>query len=240
MAGKKTFVAGEVLLAQDVNDYLMDQSVMNFASDAARSSAIPTPTEGMVSYVSDTGSESPTSTIPQIQAYTGSAWQNMDGMTLLATVPVTSATTLTVDNVFVETFDNYKMILNMSAVGTGGFINMQYRNATPATLGTNDYYWVQNATSASTNVPANLNTQPSLRVATVGVSQFYAETNVYTPFPASRDTWSENKSITYDGTAYRIAQVGGQYALSASVRGFVINFPGASTGSVSVYGMRKS
>jgi hypothetical protein len=65
MAGKKTFVAGEVLTAQDVNDYLMDQSVMTFASDAARSSAIPTPTQGMISYQTDTDA---------IEAYDGSNW----------------------------------------------------------------------------------------------------------------------------------------------------------------------
>jgi hypothetical protein len=53
MAGKKTFVAGDVLLAQDLNDYLMDQSVMNFGGSAARSSAIPTPTSGMVTYLTD-------------------------------------------------------------------------------------------------------------------------------------------------------------------------------------------
>jgi hypothetical protein len=64
-AGKKTFVAGEVLLAQDVNDYLMDQSIMNFASDAARGSAIPTPTEGMLALSKD---------IDEIDYYNGSAW----------------------------------------------------------------------------------------------------------------------------------------------------------------------
>jgi hypothetical protein len=66
MAGKKTFVAGEVLTAQDVNDYLMDQSVMNFASSAARSSAIPTPTEGMTSYVADD---------KRIEAYDADGWR---------------------------------------------------------------------------------------------------------------------------------------------------------------------
>jgi hypothetical protein len=63
--GKKTFVAGEVLVAQDVNDFLMDQTVMNFASDAARSSAIPTPTEGMLALSKDT---------QEINYYNGSAF----------------------------------------------------------------------------------------------------------------------------------------------------------------------
>ena len=61
MAGRKTFTAGEVLQAADVNDYLMDQSVMVFAGTAARGSAIPSPTEGMVTYLADAD---------QVQVYT--------------------------------------------------------------------------------------------------------------------------------------------------------------------------
>jgi len=53
LSGRKVFTAGEVLQAADVNDYLMDQSVMVFAGTAARGSAIPSPTEGMVTYRSD-------------------------------------------------------------------------------------------------------------------------------------------------------------------------------------------
>jgi preprotein translocase subunit YajC len=52
--GRKTFTAGEVLTAANVNGYLMDQSVMVFADSTARGSAIPTPTEGMVTYLEDT------------------------------------------------------------------------------------------------------------------------------------------------------------------------------------------
>jgi hypothetical protein len=64
-SGKKTFTAGDVLTASDVNNYLMDQTVMVFAGTAARSSAIPTPSEGMVSYQKDTDA---------IEAYDGSNW----------------------------------------------------------------------------------------------------------------------------------------------------------------------
>jgi hypothetical protein len=53
LSGRKVFTAGEVLQAADVNDFLMDQSVMVFAGTAARGSAIPSPTEGMVTYLED-------------------------------------------------------------------------------------------------------------------------------------------------------------------------------------------
>jgi hypothetical protein len=50
---RKVFVAGEILTAADVNTNLMDQAVMSFAGTAARGSAIPSPVEGMVTYLND-------------------------------------------------------------------------------------------------------------------------------------------------------------------------------------------
>lgn len=63
---RKVFVAGEILTAADVNTNLMDQAVMSFASSAARGSAIPTPVEGMASYLNDQN---------VLSLYDGSAWQ---------------------------------------------------------------------------------------------------------------------------------------------------------------------
>jgi hypothetical protein len=53
---RKVFTAGEVLAAADVNNFLMDQSVMSFAGTAARGSAIGTAVEGMVTYLEDSNS----------------------------------------------------------------------------------------------------------------------------------------------------------------------------------------
>jgi hypothetical protein len=64
-AGKKTFTAGETLTASDVNNYLMDQSVMVFGGTAARSSAVPTPSEGMIAVTTDND---------ELDYYDGSAW----------------------------------------------------------------------------------------------------------------------------------------------------------------------
>lgn len=67
-AGKKTFVNGDVLTASQVNTYLMEQAVMRFASASARTTAIPSPTEGMTSYLDDTNT---------LAIYDGSAWQTV-------------------------------------------------------------------------------------------------------------------------------------------------------------------
>jgi hypothetical protein len=52
--GKKTFTAGDILTASQVNGYLMDQSVMTFADSASRGSAVTVPSDGMMSYLQDT------------------------------------------------------------------------------------------------------------------------------------------------------------------------------------------
>jgi hypothetical protein len=62
---RKTFVSGEILTASDVNTFLGDQAVMVFDDSAARGSAIPTPSEGMVTYLSD---------VNRVEVYTGAAF----------------------------------------------------------------------------------------------------------------------------------------------------------------------
>jgi hypothetical protein len=65
-AGYKLFNTGDVLTAAQVNTYLNEQTVMVFASSAARTSALTSVlAEGMVSYLQDTNS---------VEVYDGSAW----------------------------------------------------------------------------------------------------------------------------------------------------------------------
>jgi len=55
MSPYKLFSSGEVLTASDLQTYSVDQSVMTFASSADRTTALPTPSQGMVSFLSDSG-----------------------------------------------------------------------------------------------------------------------------------------------------------------------------------------
>jgi hypothetical protein len=65
---RKVFTAGEVLTAADVNSNLMDQAVMTFADAAARTSAIASPTEGMITYLNSTDT---------LQFWSGTAWTDL-------------------------------------------------------------------------------------------------------------------------------------------------------------------
>ena len=66
MSGYKTFQAGERLFASDVNQFLMEQSVMRFADATARTTALASVlAEGMLTYNEATGA---------LERYDGTAW----------------------------------------------------------------------------------------------------------------------------------------------------------------------
>lgn len=65
-SGFKTFASAEVLTAANVNDYLMEQAVMTFATATARDAALVTAkVEGMVAYLEDTD---------RLTVYDGAEW----------------------------------------------------------------------------------------------------------------------------------------------------------------------
>jgi hypothetical protein len=52
-AGFKLFQDGNVLLASEVQDFMMDQQIMVFADSTARDAAITSPSEGMFAFIKD-------------------------------------------------------------------------------------------------------------------------------------------------------------------------------------------
>jgi len=64
-AGYRTFTAGEVLTAANVQTFLQDQVVAVYADAAAGSAALPSPAEGQFRYLRDTD---------DFQVFSGSAW----------------------------------------------------------------------------------------------------------------------------------------------------------------------
>jgi hypothetical protein len=76
-AGYKLFNTGDVLTAQQVNEYLQQQTVMVFANSTARTTALSgVLAEGMMSYLQDTNA---------VQVYNGSAWVGVGGSSPLTT-----------------------------------------------------------------------------------------------------------------------------------------------------------
>jgi hypothetical protein len=63
--GRKIFVAGDILTAAEVQGYLQDQAIMVFDDSSARTTAIPTPTQGMFAYLKSDST---------LYTYDGSNW----------------------------------------------------------------------------------------------------------------------------------------------------------------------
>jgi hypothetical protein len=165
----KVFTNGSVLPASDVNDYLMRQSVMVFATSAARASAITAPNEGMLTWVED---------INQFEFYNGTAWVDLTdepsgwsdksanysivaadlGSTIRSTG---SAITITIDNVLTSQGDRIDFIqagagqitfaagsgVTLSSKSAALKTNGQYSAASVVFGGTGVYYLIGNITA---------------------------------------------------------------------------------------------
>ena len=119
--GRKTFNAGDVLTAAQVQGYLQDQSIMVYAGSAARGTGIASPSEGMFVYLSETNI---------FTFYDGAAWQTYPAS--LTNTVITNGTVNT------STFNGgtaFNMILDapeenflISATASGGTVNLDTQN----------------------------------------------------------------------------------------------------------------
>jgi hypothetical protein len=126
-SGYRTFTAGEVLTASNVQNYLQDQVVMTFGGSAARSSAIGTANfeEGMTSYLTDTD---------KLEVYNGTNWVSVaptstQGLTLINTTSFSAVSSFSLPaNTFTSTYDNYQLKVVFTP-STGNQINLRGRTS---------------------------------------------------------------------------------------------------------------
>lgn len=79
-----TIVAGTTITASWANASVRDQVVTPFASAAARTSAVSSPVEGMISYISDDN---------YVEVYNGSAWVNTTPVSAVVDTEETTTST---------------------------------------------------------------------------------------------------------------------------------------------------
>jgi len=136
--GKKTFAVNEILTAADVNGYLMEQSVMVFDDDTARTNGLASPSEGMITYLkSDDG----------LYKYDGSSWISIQADT--ATFMPKSGGTFTGEVTFSSAITTSAGIIepSVSSYGTFTETDNMIRNITASTAdptgGTDGDVWLK-------------------------------------------------------------------------------------------------
>ena len=230
----KVFTNGSVLNASEINENLMRQSVAVFSNAAARTAAITSPVEGQLSYLEDTN---------LYQHWDGSAWVSPFGLTLVSRTNFTNQSTVTVNNVFSATYDNY--IIDLTFVQNTSASDMTWtlvNGGTPAasnwghsTLGlarTSGVLTTHNSGAINAAAPYFFPVNAS---ANIGI-----KINLYSPFITAR-------TLTFAESMANASGFGENHAIWShaqlnnftSYEGFRITASaGTMTGSLRIYGVR--
>jgi hypothetical protein len=228
------FATGEVLTAAKANGYLASQSVMVFASAAARTSAIASPQEGMISYLKDTN---------ETQFYTGSAWSNVgagaaQALTLITTTTFSNVASQAFDGIFTSTYKTYFVAINnIIAANALDDLQLQFRYAGPTTQ-TTSYYGSAFAVdpNAGTAGTASFNaSQVTLATQTGGTDK--GAGIIYFNHVGDGATVPSFHGRFMDPSGNQVI-FGGKVDSSRSYTGFLLKSSSTNiTGSVSIYGL---
>jgi hypothetical protein len=248
--GRKTFTAGAVLAAADVQSYLQDQSVMVFDSSAARSSAIGTAvSEGMVSYLKDTD---------LVESYNGSAWSSIapastSGLNLVTPTSVagtgvtfsggavsfSASTSVSVNGCFTSTYENYQIMVYLANASASAAIHLRFR-ASGADNSSANYarskFYITNA-NASGSDSGSTGANEFILTDSIGSNSAALTLNVYQPQVAQK---TMHQTISTTGTGNTQLNTGSM-TVTTSYDGFtILPASGNVTGVLRVYGMRNS
>ena len=240
-SGFRTFTAGEVLTASNVQNYLMDQSVMVFGGSAARSSAIGTANfeEGMVSYLTDTD---------KVEAYNGTDWVSVapttsQGLTLINTTSFSGAVSHSFGSdaspIFSSSYRMHRIILsNVASTTTDQTISFRFRANTTDFTGAN--YENQLLSAASTTVSASRTsgqTSANIGIASVSTVNSLIIVEVQNAMQTSGNKHLQSSGTNVvNGVGVQILSRACSIVNNAAYNGFTI-FAGTNiSGQMSVYG----
>ncbi len=226
--GRKEFNAGDILLASEVQGYLQDQAVMVFDDAAARGSAIPSPSEGMLTYNKDTSG---------LELYDGSAFGPVGsdaGLIHINTTTFSAVASQSVNDVFSATYKNY-LIKVVGTIASGNDVAIRFRVS--GTDSTANYNTQQLLVSASTLTGSRATGQSSGVFGNWDTTFNGNEIFVYNPFTTEQTMF---RSIsTNSNNTVTINERAGRHAVNTAYDGFTILSGSNITGTIYVYGFKE-
>jgi hypothetical protein len=226
----KVFTNGSVLNASEINENLMRQSVMVFSNAAARTAAITSPVEGMLTYLED---------VDRYEHWNSSAWVSPFGSTLIASQTFTNQATVSLNNVFTSTYRNYEVFVSFSGTVGAQFL-MRFR-AGGVDNSTNNYSWQTVIGYSGTLIPTNAGSSSSFLFGTVrGTStRNFTKATFSNPGTSGPTKNYVYQSFDLDGGNQQSFQGGGTFAGTGVFDGITVyGGSGNITGEIFVYGMR--
>ena len=243
-SGFKTFTAGSVLTASDVQNYLQDQAVMVFGGTAARSSAIGTANfeEGMLTYLTD---------VDKLQVYTGSSFQDVyppaatsQGMTLINTTSFSAVASQALNSIFSATYDNYRIVLNITSNSADASIDLKLRSGVTDNSTAYSYGRITINRTGTSGTQTGNDVTTGWRIGEVDGDApahfFQCVLDIGLPFTSQYTTLNQVGSFITTTTQIFGTAGGGAHGSGVSYDGVnIIPTAGNITGSVSVYGYNK-
>jgi hypothetical protein len=190
----KVFTNGSVLNASEINDNLMNQSVMVFSNSTARAAALTAPIEGMLTWLED---------VNRYENYNGSNWVALgnSGLVLVATATPTAVSSVSINDCFTSTYQNYRVVITQTAIsGSADFtlrlraggtdtttnyvsqLTESYTSSVVTTAnpsGTDDWYIGRDSDVAGTTTFDIFRPQTATRTDLMGSGVYLAPTAVY-------------------------------------------------------------
>lgn len=224
----KVFTNGSVLNASEINDNLMNQSVMVFSNSTARAAALTAPTEGMLTWLED---------VNRYEYRNGSgAWVALaspSGLVRLATQTFTSATAVNIDNVFSATYNAYKVILSATVSGA---INVGVRYRVGGTAATTNYNQ-QFIQGSGTGVSAGRDTSATrFNIGGMNTTGGFQEWTIH-GVALAQPTWGV---VNYAAPGIINGVNGNYHSTATAYDGLALIFDAATTGEVRIYGLENA
>lgn len=217
--------------------------VLPFATSAARSTAIPSPTDGQYSYLQDTNST---------EFWNGAAWQAAaipPGLVLVEPTTIANSggtatrtggqvvysgvTSVSLNGIFSGTYQNYITVFDLILAG-GGDVSIRWRVAGTDATGSN--YVSQWLRAIGATVAGSLSTSTLSNLSVTGGTNSVYTGTIYKPFEANPTQYTISS-----GSEAGISSLTSRHTLSTSYDGFtLLTSSGSFSGTVRVYGVKNS
>ena len=164
-------------------------------------------------------------------------------LVLINTTSFSAASSAVVNNCFSSTYDNYRLLINLSTTsGAGNAITIQWRSSGSNATGNDYIFSFTGLQSNSTTYNYAGGGNGSTGVAESGLSgvPVFSVVDIYGPFLTQQTNYTAQFQCVTTGTVNRVAQGGGRHGLGNSYDGFSLAVAaGTITGEIKIYGYRK-